>query len=238
MDSDMKYHWEENKNKNIFVIGMVIGFVLTCGLFAILGYISQQQKDNSIQYLEKPVSYENKKEASFRVIQVMDPNTALANEGEYLTVGATTVVLLGSDFYSGQTVTIKNPQRIGTYSYVSGGGLPMTVPVVKGDVSTDRGEKGTAQIEDTEPFRRLEQPESYEGKKRTSFKVYNVVQDGYALAREESDRIGNDAVYYGNEVLLQGEDFYDGQVITVRDPQKIGIFKYYDKTVPVVVSKN
>lgn len=230
-------------NKKSIIIGIIMGFVLCCILFMIVGYVTQQKKDNSIQYLEKPVSYENKEEASFRVIQVMDPNTALANEGEYLTPGATTVVLVGSDFYSDQIVTVKNPQRIGTYSYISGGGLPMTVPVIKGDISADRVEKSSTQLNNTEisrqePYRHLEQPESYEGKKKTSFKVYNVVQDGYALAREESDRIGNDAVYYGNEVLLQGEDFYDGQVITVRDPQKIGIFKYYDKTVPVINSKN
>lgn len=117
-------------DKKFLIIGVVIGFVLSFIFFMILGYVTQQKEYNSIQYLEKPVSYENKKEASFRVIQVMDPNTALAHEGEYLTVGATTVVLLGSDFYSDQVVTVKNPQRIGTFSYVSGGGLQKTVPVI------------------------------------------------------------------------------------------------------------
>lgn len=223
-----------------FCFGFITGGITNLMIFVLLSFFfTRYSADHSpIQYLEKPVSYENKKEASFRVIQVMDPNTALAHEGEYLTVGATTVVLLGSDFYSDQIVTVKNPQRIGTYSYVSGGGLPMTVPVVKGDVSTDRGEKETAQIEDTEPFRRLEQPESYEGKKRTSFQVYEVVQDGYALAREETERYDDDVSYHGNDVLLVGKNFYDRQVINIENPQKIGIFKYYDHTVPVVVSKN
>ncbi len=34
--------------------------------------------------------------------------------------------------HSKQVVTIKNPQRIGTYSYTTNGGMPMTVPVIDG----------------------------------------------------------------------------------------------------------
>ena len=45
-----------------------------------------------------------------------------------------TVLVLGKDFYSDQIVTVKNPQRIGTYSYTNNGGMPMTVPVIEGEI--------------------------------------------------------------------------------------------------------
>lgn len=44
-----------------------------------------------------------------------------------------TVVLIGKDFYSDQVVTMKNPQRTGTYSYMSNSGMLMTVPIIEGD---------------------------------------------------------------------------------------------------------
>lgn len=45
-----------------------------------------------------------------------------------------TVVILGKNFYSDQIITLKNPQRIGTYSYTNKGGIPMTVPVMEGEM--------------------------------------------------------------------------------------------------------
>lgn len=232
-------------NKKSFVIGMVMGIALTFIVFLIVGYFTHHQKDNSIQYLEKPVSYENKEVASFEVIQVIDQNAALAHEGGLYTLDATgktrnTVVLLGSDFYSGQTVTLVNPQRVGSYSYTNRGGLPMTVPIIKGETCTDRREDTPDQIEEGEKqelFHSFDHPESYEGKKKASFKISRVLE-GKALAREESDRYGNDVLYNGNTVLLMGEDYYDGQVIIIANPQKIGIFKHYGQTVPVIVGEN
>lgn len=44
------------------------------------------------------------------------------------------MVLVGDDFYSDQVITVKQPQRVGTYSYTNKGGMPMTVPVIKGEV--------------------------------------------------------------------------------------------------------
>lgn len=227
-----------------------MGFVLSCIFFMIVGYV-MQQKDNSIQYLEKPVSYENKEVASFEVIQVIDKNAALAREGGLYSIDATSrrstlynkVVLLGSDFYSGQMITLTNPQRIGSYSYTSAGGLPMTVPIVKGEICTDVVEEPSSlkdvfdrverlKQDEQEEFRRLEQPESYEGKKRASFKVSQVLE-GKALAREEDSEYGITS-YYGNTVLLIGDDFYDGQVVTIKNPQKTGIFRRYGETVPVI----
>ena len=124
-------------NKKSFFLGVITGIVLTfVGLF-VIGLVNQNSEDNdSIQYLEKPVSYENKKETSFKVFQVFG-NAALASEisnKEYKWYNGNTVVLLGENFYSDQVVTVKNPQRVGTYSYTNKGGMPMTVPVIDGQI--------------------------------------------------------------------------------------------------------
>ena len=50
----------------------------------------------------------------------------------YLNKGGT--IVLGEDFYNDQIVTVKNPQRVGTYSYTTNGGMPKTVPVIDGQI--------------------------------------------------------------------------------------------------------
>ncbi|WP_311590053.1 VPDSG-CTERM exosortase interaction domain protein [Prevotella disiens] len=124
-------------NKTSFFIGMLSGIVLTIAVLFIIGFVSQKNnEDDAIQRLEKPVSYENKKETSFKVFQVIGEDAALAKEisdkelDMYL---GNTVVLIGKDFYSDQVVTMKNPQRTGTYSYMNNSGMPMTVPIIEGD---------------------------------------------------------------------------------------------------------
>ena len=124
-------------NKKSFFLGVKTGIVLTfVGLF-VIGLVIQNSEDKDpIQYLEKPVSYENKKETSFKVFQVLG-NAALASEisnKEYKWYNGNTVVLLGENFYSDQVVTVRNPQRVGTYSYTNKGGMPMTVPVIEGEM--------------------------------------------------------------------------------------------------------
>ena len=83
------------------------------------------------------MSYENKKETSFRVFQVLG-NAALATEisadGVIQLFTGNTVVLLGKDYYNNQVITVKNPQRIGTYSYTSKDDTQMTVPVIEGEM--------------------------------------------------------------------------------------------------------
>ena len=124
-------------NKKSFFIGMLSGIVLTIAVLFIIGFVSQKNnEDDAIQRLEKPVSYENKKETSFKVFQVIGEDAALAKEisdkelDMYL---GNTVVLIGKDFYSDQVITMKNPQRTGMYSYMNNGGMPMTVPIIEGD---------------------------------------------------------------------------------------------------------
>jgi len=124
-------------NKKSFFIGMLSGIVLTIAVLFIIGFVSQKNnEDDAIQRLEKPVSYENKKKTSFKVFQVIGEDAALAKEisdkelDMYL---GNTVVLIGKDFYSDQVVTMKNPQRTGTYSYMNNSGMPMTVPIIERD---------------------------------------------------------------------------------------------------------
>lgn len=121
-----------------FIIGMLSGIALTIvGVFFLAFIGLQGGKDDDIQFLEHPVSYENKKTTSFKVFQVIGEDGALAHEisnKEYELFLGNTVVLVGDDFYSDQVITVKEPQRVGTYSYTNKGGMPMTVPVIKGEI--------------------------------------------------------------------------------------------------------
>ncbi|MDY3911567.1 MAG: VPDSG-CTERM exosortase interaction domain protein [Sodaliphilus sp.] len=125
-------------NKKSFFLGLVTGVILTFAALFIIGLVNQNSEANDpVQYLEKPVSYENKKETSFKVFQVLG-NAALAIEisnKEYKWFHGNTVVILGENYYSDQVVNVKNPQRVGTYSYTNKGGMPMTVPVIDGDIN-------------------------------------------------------------------------------------------------------
>lgn len=125
-------------SKKSFFLGVVTGVVLTFVVLIVIGLVIQKSDANfPVQYLEKPVSYENKKETSFRVFQVLG-NAALATEisadGVIQLFTGNTVVLLGKDYYNNQVITVKNPQRIGTYSYTSKNDMPMTVPVIQGEM--------------------------------------------------------------------------------------------------------
>ena len=86
------------------------------------------------------------------------------------------------------------------------------------------------------PIKYLEQPVSYEDKTETSFKVFQLFDDS-ALASEISDSFLKS--YYGNTVLLLGEDYYCDQIVKVKSPKRIGTYSYTNKgdrsmTVPVI----
>ena len=128
-------------NKKSFFIGMLSGVVLTIVALVVIAFVRRKNnEDDAIQRLEKPVSYENKKITSFKVFQVIGEDAALAKEisdkelDMYL---GNTVVLIGKDFYSDQVITIKNPKRIGTYSYTNNSGMPMTVPIIEGEITSN-----------------------------------------------------------------------------------------------------
>ena len=125
-------------SKKSFFLGVVTGVVLTFVVLIVIGLVIQKSDANfPAQYLEKPVSYENKKETSFRVFQVLG-NAALATEisadGVIQLFTGNTVVLLGKDYYNNQVITVKNPQRVGTYSYTNKNDTQMTVPVIEGEM--------------------------------------------------------------------------------------------------------
>ena len=125
-------------NKKSFFLGVLTGIVLTfVGLFVIV-LVNQKSEDIAIQYLDNPVSYENKKETSFEVFQVLG-NKALANEvsdtvGNSVFYSGNTVLLLGDNYYNDQVVNIKNPQRVGTFKYITNEKERMTVPVIEGQM--------------------------------------------------------------------------------------------------------
>lgn len=125
-------------NIKSFILGIVTGVVLTFAASFIINRVTQDS--DPIQYLENPVSYENKKETSFKVLQVLG-NAALASEisekisDDMKLYTGNTVLILGENFYTDQELTISNPQRVGTYSYTNKGGMPMTVPVVEGELT-------------------------------------------------------------------------------------------------------
>ena len=126
-------------NKKSFFLGILTGAILTFAVLFVIALVNRNSEAaDLIQYLEQPVSYENKSVTSFKVFQVLG-NAALANEisnKEYKWYHGNTVMILGENFYSDQVVTIKNPQRVGTYSYMNNGGMPMTVPVIEGNSSS------------------------------------------------------------------------------------------------------
>lgn len=122
-------------NKSFF-LGVLTGAILTFAGLLFIG-LAYSGDENSIEYLNKPISYENKTEASFKVFQVLE-DAALAKESKsekdiwYL---GNTVLITGDNFYTDQVVTIKNPQRVGTFNYTDINDMPMTVPVLVGEVS-------------------------------------------------------------------------------------------------------
>lgn len=131
-------------SKKSFFIGFASGIVLTLVALFVIGVIIQNYETNvPVQRLDNPVCYENKTETSFKVFRVFS-NGALAKEisdekeisGEemkwYL---GNTVVVLGKNYYDDQILTVKNPQRVGTYSYINKDGMSMTVPVIDGEIS-------------------------------------------------------------------------------------------------------
>ncbi len=127
-------------NKKSFFIGMLSGVVLTIVALVVIAFVKGASEGDAVQHLEKPVSYENKKITSFKVFQVLGEDAALAMESsnkEYELFYGNTVVLVGKDFYSDQVVTMKNPQRTGTYSYMNNSGMPMTVPIIEGEITSN-----------------------------------------------------------------------------------------------------
>lgn len=116
------------------LLGFVVGIIFTVSVVGVLVFFSSDDTD-PIQYLEQPISYENKTKTSFKVIQVLG-NAALAKEisnEKYGWYNGNTVMILGENYYDDQVVSVKDPQRVGSYSYTNKLDIKMTVPVIAGD---------------------------------------------------------------------------------------------------------
>ena len=120
-----------------FIFGSLILAILIVGLARLISKDNSSIQDNDPTiHIEKGKSYENKKETSFKVFQVLSDAALMdeiADKEKELYFGKV-VLIRGKDFYNDQVVTVKNPQRVGTYSYTNRGGMPMTVPVIKGEM--------------------------------------------------------------------------------------------------------
>ena len=112
-----------------FFLGAIFGMVI---IIIIDGLENRKSKDN-VRYFEESVSYENKKETSFEVYDVLD-NAAIATEislnyGKHKNYNGKFVLIRGEDFYDGQIINVRNPRRVGTYRYMSN-----TVPIIEGEM--------------------------------------------------------------------------------------------------------
>lgn len=90
--------------------------------------------------------------------------------------------------------------------------------------------------EEPSPIKYLDQPVSYENKTETSFQVFQVLSKA-ALASEVSNE--EYKWYNGNTVLILGENFYSDQVVTIKNPKRVGTYNYTNQggipmTVPVL----
>ena len=112
-----------------FFLGVIIGMLV---IIIIDGLENRKSKDN-VRYFDEPVSYENKKETSFEVYDVLG-NAAIATEislnyGRHKKYNGKFVLIRGEDFYDGQIINVKNPKRVGTYRYMLN-----TVPIIEGEM--------------------------------------------------------------------------------------------------------
>ena len=119
-----------------FFLGVIIGMVV---IIIIDGLENRKSKDNDrVRYFDESVSYENKKETSFEVFQVLS-DAALATEifwerGKRRKYFGKSVLIRGKDFYDGQIINVRNPKRVGIYRYTDITDVEMTVPIIEGEM--------------------------------------------------------------------------------------------------------
>lgn len=127
--------------KVYFFVGALIGGVI--GIIAFELISTQNSKDSDtvqdydpIVYLEKAESYEDKGETSFKVFKVLSDAALMreVSDKENKRYFGKIVLIYGKYFYNDQVVTVKNPQIVGTYSYISKGDENITVPIIEGKI--------------------------------------------------------------------------------------------------------
>ena len=127
--------------KVYFFVGALIGGVI--GIIAFELISTQNSKDSDtvqdcdpIVYLEKAESYEDKGETSFKVFKVLSDAALMreVSDKENKRYFGKIVLIYGKYFYNDQVVTVKNPQIVGTYSYISKGDEKITVAIIEGKI--------------------------------------------------------------------------------------------------------
>ena len=119
-----------------FFLGVIVGMLV---IIIIDGLENRKSKDNDrVRYFDESVSYENKKETSFEVFQVLS-DAALATEifwerGKRRKYFGKSVLIRGKDFYDGQIINVRNPKRVGIYRYTDITDVEMTVPIIEGEM--------------------------------------------------------------------------------------------------------
>ena len=127
--------------KVCFFVGALIGGVIGIITFELISTQNTKDSDtvqdcDTIVYLEKVKSYEGKGETSFKVFQVLTDAALMreVSDKENERYFGKTVLIYGKYFYDDQVVTVRNPQIVGTYSYISKGDENMTVPIIEGEM--------------------------------------------------------------------------------------------------------
>lgn len=122
------------KNK---IITILMLFAFVCPNILLANNSSTKEDDESpLIFFETPISYENKKETSFKVFQVLFEGGALAMErsdNTYSEIYLGKVVFLaqaGCHFYNDQIVVVKKPVMVGTFTYTTKSGSDKTVPII------------------------------------------------------------------------------------------------------------
>lgn len=122
--------------KSIF-LGIIIGIVLTFSTLYLIWLGNQNSEDNDPTiHTEKGKSYEHKKEASFKVFQVLSDGALMdeiADKEKELYFGKV-VLIRGKDFYNDQVVTVKSPRIVGIYRYTTVENFDMSVPIIEGEM--------------------------------------------------------------------------------------------------------
>jgi hypothetical protein len=120
------------KNKIILTFLLLV-FVQANTLLA--NNLSTKGDEPHIKQFENPISYENKKETTFKVFQVISTESAaLAIERDDIfdkSYNGKVVLIVGDGpFYDSKIVKVKMPMMVGTFTYLSKGGSDKTVPII------------------------------------------------------------------------------------------------------------
>lgn len=127
--------------KVYFFVGALIGGVIGIIAFELISTQNSKNSDtvqdyDPIVYLEKAESYEGKGETSFKVFQVLTDAALMreVSDKENERYFGKIVLIYGKYFYDDQVVTVRNPQIVGTYSYISKSDENITVPIIEGKI--------------------------------------------------------------------------------------------------------